>query len=601
MLKLYQKPTSLGNGTLSSELEWLHTIHHCCRRWVVSTVVLGVVVGIGSIVQAGLLAYVIHAALIETIAREALLPFFISLAGVICLRSALTWGREICGQRSSTLARRYVRRRLSEHLKALGPIYVRNQQAAPLAATVIDRVEALHGYFAHYRPQQSLAVIVPLMIVLTAFSVSWAVGVIFLITAPLVPLFMIMIGRGAERLNQKSFQMLSRMSAHFLDTLQGLPTLKLFQRSQDESERIAASSERYRQGTMAVLRVAFQSAAVLEFLTSVAIAMTAVFLGLSYLHYIDFGLYARELTLQTGLFLLLLAPELYLPLRELGTHYHARAEALGAAEALVAILAEKPSPQPADGGVVLPNQPVALELRGIRYDFDHREQPALRHLHLRVNAGEWLAIVGPSGAGKTTLLNLLLGFLPLQQGTILVNSRSLSELNLADWQRRIAWVPQQPTLFFGSLAENIALGDPDLTTGEIAAAAQLARLHEFTGCSAEGLATEVGEQGNRLSGGQARRVALARAFARKASLILLDEPTAGLDRENERLVMDSLLQLVQQKTVIMSTHRLDTARSADRIAVMAEGAVVEQGRHDELMALGGVYAGLIESGRQVWR
>lgn len=316
---------------MSSELDWLHSIHHCCRRWVLSTVVLGVVAGICSIVQAGLLAYIIHAALIETSSRGSLLPFFIVLAGVIGLRSLLAWGREVCGQRSSTLARQYVRRQLLEHLNALGPIYTRNQQAARLSAAVIDRVEALQGYFANYRPQQALAVIVPLMIGLTAFSVSWAVGLIFLITAPLVPLFMILIGRGTERLNQKSFQTLSRMSAHFLDTLQGLPTLKLFQRSQDEAERIAASSERYRQGTMAVLRVAFQSAAVLEFLTSVAIAMTAVFLGLSYLHYIDFGLYTRELTLQTGLFLLMLAPELYLPLREQGTHYHARAEALGAA------------------------------------------------------------------------------------------------------------------------------------------------------------------------------------------------------------------------------------------------------------------------------
>jgi ATP-binding cassette, subfamily C, bacterial CydD len=584
---------------LSPELAWLYSIHHCCRRWVLTTVVLGVMAGICSIVQAGLLACIIHAALIETTAREALLPFFIGLIAAVGLRSVLVWGREICGQRSSTRARRYVRRRLSEHLNALGPIYVRDRQAAPLAATVIDRVEALHGYFAHYRPQQSLAVIVPVMIGLTAFSVSWAVGLIFLITAPLIPLFMIMIGRGAERLNQKNFQLLSRMSAHFLDTLQGLATLKLFQRSQGESARIGASSERYRQGTMAVLRVAFQSAAVLEFLTSVAIAMTAVFLGLSYLHFIDFGLYARELTLQTGLFLLLLAPELYQPLRELGTHYHARAEALGAAEEISAILAEKPRLQPAvGGGSVLVDQAVALDLCHVHHVFDHREKPALKDLCLQVEAGEWLAIVGASGAGKSTLMNLLLGFLPLQRGEIRVNGRSLSELNLEDWQRRIAWVPQQPTLFFGSLAENITLGDPALSAGQIAAAAQQARFSDFSGDLAEGLETGIGEQGNRLSGGQARRVALARAFARKASLILLDEPTAGLDRENERLIMDGLLQLVQGKTVIMLTHRLDIAQMADKIAVMANGAVVEQGGHRELMALDGIYTRLVESGRQ---
>lgn len=585
---------------MSSPLAWLQSLRHHCRRWVLATILLGVAAGLCTLVQAGLLAHILHSAIIDTTDRQSLLPFFAALCAVIGGRALLAWGREICGQRSSTLARRSVRQQLLEQLNAHGPVYVKKKQTAPLASTLIERVEALHGYFAHYLPQKSLAMIVPVMIGLTAFSVSWAVGLIFLITAPLIPLFMIMIGRGAESLNQKNFQLLSRMSAHFLDTLQGLATLKLFQRSQDESARIAASSESYRKGTMAVLRMAFLSSAVLEFLTSVAIAMTAVFLGLTYLHYLDFGLYSRELTLQTGLFLLLLTPDFYQPLRELGTHYHARAEALGAAKELSAILADTPRQQGhSDSRLMSGEQTIALELSHVHHSFGHRQQPALQDLCLQVKAGEWLAIVGASGAGKTTLMNLLLGFLPLQQGEIQVNGQSLAVLNLEEWQRLIAWVPQNPTLFFGSLAENISLKDPEISAGQITEAARQARLLDFIDQLPHGLETCVGEQGNQLSGGQARRVALARAFVRKAPLILLDEPTAGLDNENERLIMDSLQLLARGKTVIMLTHRLDTAQLADRIVVMDEGAVIEQGSHRELLALHGTYARLISSGRRV--
>lgn len=585
---------------MSSPLVWLQSLRHHCRRWVLATILLGVAAGLCTLVQAGLLAFILHSAIIETTARQSLLPFFAALCAVISGRALLAWAREICSQRASTLVRRSVRQQLLERLNAHGPVYVKEKQTAPLASTVIERVEALHGYFAHYLPQKSLAMIVPLMIGLTAFSVSWAVGLIFLITAPLIPLFMIMIGRGAESLNQKNFQQLSRMSAHFLDTLQGLATLKLFHRSQDESARIAASSENYRKGTMAVLRVAFLSSAVLEFLTSVAIAMTAVFLGLNYLHYLDFGLYSRELTLQTGLFLLLLAPDFYQPLRELGTHYHARAEALGAAKELSAILADPPRQQGQAGtGSIRGEQSITLEVSHVHHSFAHRQQPALQDLCLQVKAGEWLAIVGASGAGKTTLLNLLLGFLPLQQGEIRVNSHPLALLNLEEWQRLIAWVPQNPTLFFGSLADNISLQDPDISAEQIAAAARQARLSDLIDQLPLGLDTCIGEQGNQLSGGQARRVALARAFAREAPLILLDEPTAGLDKENESLIMDSLQVLAQGKTVIMLTHRLDTAQLADRIAVMEAGAVIEQGSHQQLLALNGTYARLISSDRRV--
>jgi ATP-binding cassette, subfamily C, bacterial CydD len=579
---------------------WLHSLHRCCRGPVMLAVLLGTGGGLCTIVQAGLLAQLIHEAVMDGTVRGELQPYFLVLLAIIILRALFSWGREVCGQRASTQVRRQVREQLLLRISGGGPMLIEERQTAPLLSSLLERVEGLHGYFAHYLPQKALAMIVPVMIIAVAFAVSWAVGLIFLVTAPLIPLFMVMIGRGAESLNQKNFQILSRMSAHFLDTLQGLATLKLFQRAKGEAGRIASSADTYRKGTMAVLRLAFLSSAILEFLSSVAIAMTAVFLGLSYLHFLDFGLYGGELTLHSGLFLLLLAPDLYLPLRELGSHFHARAEALGAAEELSGLLAEERGDRLFSGTLQLgPTQAITLELRHVGHSFVGRDQPALNDLCLKVRAGEWLAVVGASGAGKTTLLELLLGFLPLQQGEILVNGQDLRKLDLKGWRRRIAWVPQQPQLFFGSIADNIALEDPAMSMESMLRAAGKARLLEPADHLPQGLATPVGDQGNLLSGGQARRVALARAFARDASLLLLDEPTAGLDLENERLIIAALEELVRDKTVIMLTHRLDTATQADRIAVMVEGRVVEQGSHRQLLALNGAYARLVASGSRV--
>ena len=564
------------------------------------SVIMATASSIFAIAQAALLAHLLYSAIIESTAREQLLPYFAAVVAILLLRALFSWGREIVGQRASTLVRRNVRKEIIEQITAAGPSTVQEKRMAPLANSIIERVEALHGYFAHYLPQRIVATTVPIIIILTAFCFSWAVGLIFLVTAPMIPAMMIMVGRGAEKLSQKNFQLLSRMSAHFLDTLRGLSTLKLFMRSKEETARIAKSSEEYRKGTMEVLRVAFLSSAVLEFFTSVAIAMTAVFLGLTYLQYLDFGLYGNQLNLRTGLFLLLLAPDVYLPLRELGTHFHARADALGAAEE-INLLLEKFDKTESPKSKLSPKvvaESVALELRQVHQHYSGRTTPALNNFSLSVEAGEWLAIVGSSGAGKTTLLNLLLGFLPLQQGEILINGDSCKSPDSDEWRRHIGWVPQQPQLFLGSLEYNIGLGDPDLSQQQLKVAAGQANL-SLSDQLPQGLATEVGEQGNRLSGGQTRRVALARAFAKNAPLLLLDEPTAALDLENERLIMESLERIRPGKTIIMLTHRLDTARHADRIAVMEHGMLVEQGSHQQLMENNSVYASLVNGGAKV--
>ncbi|MBB5021545.1 heme ABC transporter permease/ATP-binding protein CydD [Desulfurispira natronophila] len=580
---------------------WLDSLKPLVRPWTWLCSLLGTVGALCIIAQAGLLAHIIHSAFMEDTPRDLLLPAFVVLAGVIVLRALIAWGREVSGQRASTMVRRQVRQQLLEHIGQLGPVHANDQRTAHLSSVAMERVEALHGFFSHYLPQKILAIIIPTVIIVVVFPVSWVVGSIFLVTAPLIPFFMVLIGKGAANLNQKNFQTLSRMSSHFLDTLQGLTTLKLFHRSRDEAENIAQSSEEYRRGTMTVLRVAFLSSAVLEFFTAVAIAMTAVYLGLNYLQYMDFGLYSRELTLQMGLFLLLLAPEFYQPLRELGTHYHARAEAVGAADGISTILnTPLPAWSTASNNIdVDTSHGVSLEFIGLEHAFALGQRPALQGVDLQVQAGEWLAVVGASGAGKTTLLNLLLGFLPLQQGQILVNAQPLYRMDPEAWRRHVAWVPQNPTLFHGTIAENMTLGQSHLSHSRLITAARDARVLDFSESLRGGLDAPVGEQGNLLSGGQARRVALARAFIKDAPLLLLDEPTAGLDGENESLIMESLQKLAVGRTVVMLTHRLKTARLATRIAVMESGRVVELGSHAELMNQQGYYFQLVNSGQEV--
>jgi ATP-binding cassette subfamily C protein CydD len=422
---------------------------------------------------------------------------------------------------------------------------------------------------------------------------------LLLVTAPLIPLFTILVGMGAENISQRHFQALARMSAHFLDVLQGLATLKLFGRSHDEAERIAHVSADFRRRTMSVLRIAFLSSAVLEFFASLSIALVAVYLGMSYLGYFSFGTYGRPLTLADGLFILLLAPEYYLPLRELGAYYHARAQALAAAEQIRDLL-EGPLPgmsggtlRPEDGGRI------DIQCRGLHLAYDGGRRPALKGVSLDLISGRCTALVGGSGAGKSTLVFLLLGFVRPDRGEIIVNGVPLSTIEPGWWQRQIGWIGQDPVIFYGTIRDNLRMGRPDAGDDEVAAAARAAGVLDFALRLPRGLDTPVGEQGVGLSRGEAQRVALGRVFLKNAPVLLLDEPCAGLDAETERLVLGAIEYLRADRTVLTVTHRLADIHRADRIVLLEEGQVVEAGRPAELMAAGGPFrrlAGLYPGG-----
>ena len=403
---------------------------------------------------------------------------------------------------------------------------------------------------------------------------------------------MILIGTRVEAINQHQWKALARMGAHFLDVIQGLTTLKLFNASRREAQVIAEISEDYRRRTMEVLRVAFLSSAVLEFFATVGIAIIAVFIGFR-LYQLDLPLpdliAPPEISFLSGFFILLLAPEFFLPLRSLGTHYHGRLEAIAAAERIADIL-DTPLPERPSPGRRLPsNSPLAIGFEDVHFAYE-AGRPALQGASFRINPGERVALVGPSGAGKTTIASLLLGFGMPDAGRIVVDGISLADMDLEHWRRRLAWLPQRPRLFQGSLLENIRLGTPQASLETVQDAARRARAAEFIDQLPARYDTEIGEQGVGLSGGQIQRIALARAFVRNARLVILDEATASLDPANEALVQAGIDELARDRGLLIIAHRLVTVRHADRILVIVDGRIAEQGTHDELIALQGHYA-----------
>jgi len=572
---------------------WLLKQIGAAWTWILLSLGLGLSGGVLLIFQARFLSRIIHGAFIENRSIAVLLPFFIWLAGIIILRSFLGWARGVCGFYAGSKIRQKVRMALLEHIFRLGPSYTNRQSTGALTSAALEQVEGLHDFYAFYLPQLAMVIMIPAVILAFVFPYSWAAGILLLITAPLVPLFMILVGMGAESISQRHFQALARMSTYFLDVLQGLSTLKLFNRSQGVEKSIAEVSNNYRIKTMAVLRVAFLSSAVLEFFSSVSIALVAIYLGMSFLGYFSFGLYGKPLSLDVGFFILLLAPDFYRQLRELGTHYHARAEALGAAEEILKIASVSRTETQTEFGALEKTDIVYIRCRDVYLAYDDGRLPALRGVSFDLKTGEHVALVGASGAGKTTILNLLLGFLQPDRGEIRVNDIPLAVLAPDSWRENIAWIGQRPVLFHGTIKENILMGWPEASPGEIEQAARRAGVLDFSVDLPRGLDSLVGEQGFGISRGQAQRMALARAFVKDAPILLLDEPTAGLDVDNERQIIRALKEFCQDRAVLTLTHRLANIRQADRILVLDNGSIVEQGTYLELMAAEGVFHRLV--------
>jgi len=575
------QPTTTGSRRIA---RWLGAHRQEAGRHLSYSVALGTLGGLLIVGQAWLLAGIVDGAIFQQAELARLMPAFWGLLGLFALRALVTRWSEQLGFRGAARVKLALREQLFGHLRALGPVRLAGEGSGELANTLVDGVEALEAYYARYLPAMSLMALVPLTLLAFVFPADWVSGLVMLLSAPLIPLFMVLIGAGAERLNQRQWRQLARMSAHFLDVIQGLTTLKLFNASRREARTVARISEDYRRSTMSVLRVAFLSSAVLEFFSTVSIAVVAVLIG--------FRLLDADMAFFQGFFVLLLAPELYLPLRNMGTHYHARMEAIGAAERMVELLETQADDQ-APGSRPPPDSR-SLNIRFEQVSFAYEPgRPVLDGLDLELPAGQRIALVGPSGAGKSTLVNLLLGFVRPDEGRITVNGLDLAELALPPWRERLAWVPQSPRLFHGTLLDNARLGRPDADMVAVENAARLAHADEFVHALPEGWQTRIGELGQGLSGGQIQRLSLARAFLRDAPLVLLDEPTVSLDPRSERLVTDALERLAEGRTLLVIAHRLHTVRQADLILVLDQGRLVQQGRHEALEKAEGVYRNML--------
>lgn len=570
---------------------WLKQQSVHARRWLRLSFLLGLAGALLIIAQAWLLASLLHNLIALQLPRSALVPDFLLLLGCFAARALISWLRERVGFYCGQAIRRTLRKTVLDRLDVLGPAWIQGKPAGSWATLLLEQIEEMQDYYARYLPQMTLAVLIPCFILIAIFPVNWAAGVILLVTAPLIPLFMALVGMGAADANRRNFLALSRLSGHFLDRLRGMETLRLFHRAAAETENINQAAESFRRRTMEVLRLAFLSSAVLEFFASLSIAIVAVYFGFSYLGELNFGHYGAGVTLFAGFLVLILAPEFFQPLRDLGTFYHAKAQAVGAADALHTFLSQSDEVTLAQGTQALnsaePVQLVADKLMILSPTGALLAGP----LSFTLQSGQRVALVGQSGAGKSSLLNVLSGFLPYQ-GSLTVNGIELRELTIESWQQQLAWVGQNPQLPANTLRENLLCGS-QADDVRLQRALELAGVDEFLAQLPLGLDTELGDQAAGLSVGQAQRIAVARALLKPAKLLLLDEPGASLDSDSERHVMHALQQASRQQTTLLVTHQLNQLAQWDEIWVMRNGQLIQQGEYQPLASQPGPFAELL--------
>jgi len=529
------------------------------RSFLLLSVALGVLGALLIVAQAWLLADVVAGAFTDSESVAELRAPLLALLGVLLARAALAWGAELAAARSSARAKSELRGELLARVADLGLDSSREQRSGELAILASRGIDALDGYFSLYLPQLLLAVIVPLIVIAAVLTRDWISALIIAATIPLIPLFMALVGATTREHMDRQLGALSRLAGHFLDVVAGLPTLKVFGRAKAQAAAIREVTDRYRTTALATLRITFLSSLILELVATIAVALVAVAIGLRLLD--------GDMTLRPALFALVLAPEAYLPLRQLGANYHASAEGMAAASRMFAIIDRPPSAHGTSTDVPdLETAPITVA--GLQARYPDRDEPALHDLALTIEPGEVLALVGPSGCGKSTILNVLLGLLRPEAGSVRIGAVELADLDLAAWRARLSWMPQRPHLFACSIAENVRLGRSEAPEAEVWAALSAAGLADTVRELPDGLQTVLGEAGAGLSAGERQRLALARAFLRDTPLLLLDEPTANLDGQTEREVVEAVRRLSRGRTVVLVAHRPALIELADRVLAL---------------------------------
>ncbi|MFD0002968.1 thiol reductant ABC exporter subunit CydD [Streptomyces sp. NPDC127178] len=527
------------------------------RLFLIAVVGLGAVGAVLVIAEAMLIAEAVVGAFQHGMSAAELRTPLMLLVAVAIGRALVAWLTELAAHRASAAVKSELRGRLLERATELGPDWLSGQRTGSLVALATRGVDALDDYFSRYLPQLGLAVVVPIAVLARIVTEDWVSAAIIVGTLPLIPIFMMLIGWATQSRMDRQWRMLSRLSGHFLDVVAGLPTLKVFGRAKAQAESIRRITDEYRRATMRTLRIAFISSFALELLSTLSVALVAVTIGMRLVH--------GDMHLYDGLVILVLAPEAYLPLRQVGAQYHAAAEGLSAAEEIFEVLE---TPAPASGSAAVPTGAVSFEGVSVRYP--GRSSDAVSDVSFAVEPGETVALVGPSGAGKSTLLNALLGFVRPAEGRILVGGADLAELDLEEWRSRIAWVPQRPHLYAGTIAENVRLARTDADDAAVRQALGNAGALEFVDALPEGVETVLGEDGVGLSAGQRQRLALARAFLADRPVLLLDEPTAALDGATEAEVVEAVRRLAVGRTVLLVVHRPALLGVADRVVRLSE-------------------------------
>jgi ATP-binding cassette subfamily C protein CydCD len=535
---------------------------HTTRRFVVLAVAVGGATALLVVAQAYLIATVVAGAFVDHRSVASLRTPIAVLLAVIAGRALLAWAAERAAYRASASAKSELRRAAAARVATLGPGGLERRDTGQLSVLMTTGVDALDGYFSRYLPQLFLAVIVPVTIIGVVAGADWVSAALIAVSLPLIPLFMALVGATTRDRTAARMRSLQKLAGHFLDVVAGLPTLKVFGRAKAQARSIAMVTDRYRSATMATLRLTFLSSLILELLATVSVALVAVAVGLRLL--------GGHMAFEDALFVLVLAPEAYLPLRALGANYHASADGMKAAEEIFGLL-EEPDAGPA-GGTTRPAD-TAIRIAGLDVTYSGRRLPALRDAQLVVEPGETVALTGPSGCGKSTLLSVILGLRLPEAGTVTLGGVDLAHVDLADWRRHIGWVPQRPHLFARSVADNVRLGRADASDAEVAAALEAAGLTEVVRRLSCGADTPLGEGGAGLSAGERQRLSLARAFVRDAPLLLLDEPTASLDNETEADVLSAIRTLVSGRTALIVAHRPALAALADRVVELPAALV----------------------------
>jgi ATP-binding cassette subfamily C protein CydD len=543
-------------------------------------VLSGISAGILSILQARYLS----AATAEVFLRNQTLRDVIGLLSAFALatisQAILKWLSSYFGHNTAAIIQTNLREKLFDKLNLLGPAYTREEKSGELSNTITEGVEILEAYFSKYIPQLFYSAVIPLTILLMIFPRDKLTVIVMLLTAPVIPVFMILIGDLAKKRTQRQWKTLSRMSAYFLDTLQGLTTLKIFGQSRTESGKIYRISEIFRKNTMDVLKIAFLSSLVLEMAATISTAVIAVEIGLRLLH--------GGITFQTSLFILILAPEFYQPIRQLGARFHAGMEGITAAERIFEILETK------EEKTERAKEP-SISHRGkivfsdVSFTYPGKDEPVLRDINLELPSGAVTALVGPTGAGKTTLSSLLMKFIVPQTGKIRIDGTDINKISSDYWRKQISWVPQRPYLFNRTILENLLIANPGASPEEVEKAAKQAGLHNFIKNLPLGYDTPVGEYGARLSAGQVQRLSLARAFLKNAPILILDEPTGNLDPLLESSLQETIRRLTRDRTTLMIAHRLTTVLNAEQIIVLQNGRIAEKGNHRDLLQSKGLY------------